>query len=387
MPHDGLLLFAFEHKSSRPFHFSKNRTGLKRRLSMHITYEEELKLVKGILTAANFPAEDAALIAKVITHSDFTGVYSHGLSRLTRYMRQIDAGSLNPQPNFRKVLDTGAVMVFDGDNGSGIASLCKAYDETLLRAKQFGIAMSSGRHNANIGCGSYYGWRAAEDNMVAIVCCNTYAFTSPYGGADRLIGTNPIVVGVPAGQEYPMVLDMSTTNVAMGKIQAAEREGQEIPKEWAKDYDGNPTTDPSLAFSLSPIAAHKGYGLAVMVDVLSTMFSGACFGTDIGLFSRLEKENTGFCLIMLDPSKFMPIDEFKAEVDRYARMMKDSRKAPGVQEIFLPGEIEYRKMKIMKESGFDVSDKLAEELTDLSVQLGVAESGIDFAGLVRHFSA
>lgn len=354
---------------------------------MLITYEEEIHLVKGILTAAGFPEEDAGLIAKVITHSDFTGVYSHGLSRLTRYMRQIDAGSLNPHPNFQKVLDTGAVMVFDGDNGSGIASLCKAYDETLERARTYGIAMSTGRHNANIGCGSYYGWRAAEDNMVAIVCCNTYAFTSPYGGADRLIGTNPIVVGVPAGQEYPMVLDMSTTNVAMGKIQAAEREGQAIPAEWAKDYDGNPTTDPSKAFSLSPIASHKGYGLAVMVDVLSTMLSGACFGTDIGLFSRLEKENTGFCLIMIDPTKFMPLDEFKAEVDRYVRMMKDSRKAPGVQEIFLPGEIEYRKLKTMKETGFNVSDKLAAELTELSVKLGVVDGGIDFSGLVRHFSS
>ncbi|MBO5556994.1 MAG: Ldh family oxidoreductase [Oscillospiraceae bacterium] len=354
---------------------------------MVITYEEELNLVKGILVAADFSEEDAALIAKVISHSDFTGVYSHGLSRLTRYMRQIKAGSLNPRPNFRKVLDTGAVMVFDGDNGSGIASLCKAYDETLERARQFGIAMSTGRHNANIGCGSYYGWRAAQEDMVAIVCCNTYAFTSPFGGADRLIGTNPIVVGVPAGQAYPMVLDMSTTNVAMGKIQAAEREGQAIPAEWAKDYDGNPTTDPSKAFSLSPIANHKGYGLAVMVDVLSTMFSGACFGTDIGLFSKLEKENTGFCLILLDPSKFMPLDEFKAEVDRYAAMMKESRKAPGVKEIFLPGEIEYRKMETMKQTGFEVSEKLAAELAELSVQLGEVPEGTDFAALVQHFNA
>ena len=354
---------------------------------MHISYEEEFCLVRGILIAADFPEEDAERIAEVIRHSDFTGVYSHGLSRLTRYMRQIQAGSLNPRPNFRKVLDSGAVMVFDGDNGSGIVSLCRAYEETLPRARQYGIAMSTGRHNANIGCGSYYGWRAAADDMIALVCCNTYAFTSPYGGADRLIGTNPIVVGVPAGQEYPMVLDMSTTNVAMGKIQAAEREGQAIPADWAKDHDGNPTTDPARAFSLTPIAAHKGYGLAVMVDVLSTMLSGACFGTDIGLFSRLEKEDTGFCLIMIDPSRFMPLEDFKAEADRYARMMKDSRRAPGVEEIFLPGEIEYRRMKSMRESGFEVSPRLAEELTALSAALGAAEEGIGFEGLVRHFSA
>ncbi len=352
---------------------------------MHISYEEEVSLVRGILTASDFPAEDAETIAKVISHSDFTGVYSHGLSRLTRYLRQIKAGSLNNRPNFRKVLDNQAVMVFDCDNGSGIVSVNKAYDAALEKAKAYGIAMAVGRHNANIGCGSYYGWRAAADNMVALVCCNTYAFTSPFGGADRLIGTNPIILGVPAGEEYPIVMDISTTCVAMGKIQAAEREGQSIPAEWAKDYDGAPTTDPSKAFSLSPIASHKGYGLAVMVDVLSTMFSAACFGTDLGLFSKLEKENTGFCIILIDPTKFMPIKDFKAEVDKYARMMKDSRKAPGVKEIFLPGEIEYRKFDQMKQTGFEVSEALARELTELSISLGAVDEGTDFAGLVAHF--
>ena len=354
---------------------------------MRISFEEEYSLVRGILVASGFPEEDAAQVAEVIRHSDFTGVYSHGLSRLTRYMRQISAGTLNPRPNFQKVLDSGAVMVFDGDNGSGIVSLCRAYEPTLERARQFGIAMSVGRHNANIGCGSYYGWRAAADGMVALVCCNTYAFTSPLGGADRLIGTNPIIVGVPAGQEYPMVLDMSTTQVAMGKIQAAEREGKAIPETWAKDFDGKPTDDPSLAYSLTPIAAHKGYGLAVMVDVLSTMFSGACFGTDIGLFSKLEKENTGFCMILIDPSRFMPLEAFKAEVDRYVRMMKDSRKAPGTEEIFLPGEIEYRKLAAMKESGFEVSPALSAELRALCAERHFVPWGTDFDGLIRHFSA
>ena len=352
---------------------------------MVITYEEELNLVKGILVAADFSEEDAALIAKVISHSDFTGVYSHGLSRLTRYMRQIKAGSLNPRPNFRKVLDSGSVMVFDGDSGSGIVSLNKAYDELLARVKETGIAMATGRHNANIGCGSYYGWRAAADNMVALVCCNTYAFTSPFGGADRLIGTNPIILGVPAGKEYPIVMDISTTCVAMGKIQAAEREGQAIPAEWAKDYDGAPTTDPAKAFSLSPIAGHKGYGLAVIVDALSTFLSGAAYGSDIGLFSKLEKENTGFFMVVIDPSKFMPIDEFKAEADRYVRMMKESRKADGVAEIFLPGEIERKKYEEYMKTGIEVSEALQAELAGLAKKLGVPFEGDSFADLLHHF--
>ena len=352
---------------------------------MILSYEQERKLVKGILTSADFSEEEADIIGKVITHSDFTGVYSHGLSRLTRYMRQIKVGALNPKPDFKKLLDDEAVLAFDGDNGSGIVTLNRAYDEALIKAKKFGISFATGKHNANIGCGSYYAWRASEDDMIAVCGCNTYAFTSPFGGADRLIGTNPIVFAVPTDKEYPLALDISTTHVAMGKIQAYEREGKEIPADWAKDYDGNPTTNPAEAFSLSPLAGHKGYGLAVMVDMLSTMLSGACYGTDIGLFSKLEKENTGFFIILIDPSKFMPIEEFKANADRYIRMMKDSRKAPGVEEIFLPGEIEYRKFKENMEKGMSFSPALEKELTELSVSLGALEEGEGFEKLVAKF--
>ena len=300
-------------------------------------------------------------------------------------MHQIQSGTIKKHPDFKKVLDSQAVTVFDCDNGSGIISVNKAYDEILGKAKRYGIAMGVGCHNANIGCGSYYGWRAASDNLVAFLCCNTYPFTSSYGGADCLIGTNPIIFSAPAGEECPIVMDISTTCVAMGKIQAMEREGKPIPAEWAKDYDGKPTTDPSKAFSLAPISGHKGYGLAVMVDMLSTMFSSACYGSDIGQFSTLEKENTGFCLILIDPSAFMPIDEFKTEVDRYVRMMKNGRKAPGVNEIFLPGEIEFRKFDEMKKSGLKVSEALEKEMAEAAISLGVAKEGMSFADLIESF--
>ena len=148
-----------------------------------------------------------------------------------------------------------------------------------------------------------------------------------------------------------------------------------------------PTTNPAAAFSLTPIAAHKGYGLAVMVDMLSTMLSGACYGSDLGLFSKLEKENTGFFLILIDPTKFMPIEAFKKNVDRYVRMMKDSRKAEGVEEIFLPGEIEFRKFEENKRTGMEFTPALEAELTQLSADLGVIEPGASFEELVRKFEA
>lgn len=354
---------------------------------MKISYEQERKLVAGILSASHYSPEDADCVSRVVTHSDFVGMYSHGLSRLTRYLRQIDQGVLNPQPHFEKVLDDQAVLVFDGDNGSGIVSVNRAYEEALPKARQFGVAVAAGRHNANIGCGSYYGFRAAEDDMILLLCCNTYAFSAPFGGADRMIGTNPIIAAIPTGEEYPIVMDISTTNVAMGKIQAAEREQKPIPLGWANDYDGNPTTDPAAAYALTSIAAHKGYGLAVIVDALSTFLSGAAYGSDIGLFSKLEKENTGFFLVLIDPSRFMPIEQFKASADRYVRMMKDSRKAAGVEEILLPGEIERKKYQEYIRTGIEVSEALQKELADLARKLGVPFEGDSFADLLRHFCA
>lgn len=354
---------------------------------MNLSYQQERKLVTGILTACNYSQEDADTISRVITHSDFTGVYSHGLSRLTRYLRQIQRGALNGMAQFQKLLDSEAVLLFDGDNGFGILTVNKVYEEALEKARLYGVSFASGRRSANIGCGSYYGWRAAQDNVICLLGCNTYAFTSPYGGADRMIGTNPIIAAIPAGEEYPLVLDISTTCVAMGKIQAMEREGRSIPDSWAKDYEGRPTTDPSQAFSLSPIAGHKGYGLAVIVDMLSTMLSQACYGSDIGLFSKLEPENTGFFMILIDPTHFLPLELFKQNVDRYIRMMKDSRKAPGVEEIYLPGELEYRAYKRNLRSGVAFSDALTGELAQLSVDLGILAPGASFEELLVELCA
>ena len=354
---------------------------------MVLSYDQEVNLVKGIYLASGFSEYESETVARVVTHSDFTGVYSHGLSRLTRYLKQIKQGVLNPKPDFKKVVDNETVLVYDADNGSGIVNVNRAYDEALERARKYGMAFATGRHSSNIGCGSYYGWRAAKDNMVLLAGCNTYAFGAPFGGADKLLGTNPIIFAAPSNEEYPIVLDISTTIVASGKIQAAEREGKSINPEWAKDFEGNPTSNPAEAYSLNPIAAHKGYGLQVMVDILSTVFSKAAYGSDIGLYSKLEMENTGFYLLLIDPTRFMPLDEFKANIDRYIRMMKDSRKAPGVDEIFLPGEIEFRKFEANKKTGMSFSPALEKELSELAVSLGIVPEGTSFEELVNRFNS
>ena len=347
-----------------------------------INYEEERRLTKALLNACGMSEEDADIAGDVVTHSDFTGVYSHGMSRLALYLKLFGTGAYNPKPNVTVLKDEGSILHLDCDNALGVVTINKAFDALLPKARQYGIAICTGRQSSNIGCASYYGWRAAKNDVICLVCCNTYLSMAPYGGADRLLGTNPIVVGVPTGSEYPVVMDISTSGVAFGKIQAYAREGKQLPEGWANDFDGKPTTDSKAAYTVLPIAAHKGYCLAVMVDIVSSVLSGASYGTGIGAPEKLEPENTGFCMIMIDPSKFMPIDEFKKCADDYVRVMKGSRTAEGCKEIFMPGEIEFKKFKENKESGMEVSEALAQELCGLAVKLGVLPAGGTFEELV-----
>lgn len=347
-----------------------------------ISYEEERKLTKALLYACGMSEEDADIAGDVVTHSDFTGVYSHGMSRLALYLKLFAIGSYNPKPNVKVIKEEGNMLHLDCDNALGVVTINKAFDMLLPKARESGIAICTGRQSTNIGCASYYGWRAAKNDVICLVCCNTYLSMAPYGGADRLIGTNPIVVGVPTDKEYPIVMDISTSGVAFGKIQAYAREGKEIPAGWANDYDGKPTTDSRAAWTVLPIAAHKGYGLAVIVDIDSAVLSGAGFGANVGSSEKLEIENTGFCMIMIDPSKFMPIEEFKKRADDYVHAMKNSRPAEGFKEIFLPGEIEFKKFQANKESGMEVSDALAEELCQIATSLDMLPEGGTFEQLI-----
>ncbi len=349
---------------------------------MYISFETEKALARKLLNAAGMTDEDAAILGEVIAHSDFTGVYSHGLSRFTTYLNQMNNGSLKARPAMKKITDTGAAVLYDCDGGSGIVALTKVYEDVRDRAKQYGIAIGSGRNSANIGCGHYYGVRAAQDDVMCIICSNTYRCMAPYGGADLLIGTNPIIAAVPTKEAHPMVMDISTSGVAVGKIQAAKRDGRPIPEGWANDIDGKPTTNANDAYAVLPIAAHKGYALAVMVDAFGALLSGSMYGEGPGRPEEGRPENTGFCVIVVDPSKFMPIEEFKANADEYAKVMKNSRLAHGFDEIYLPGEPEFKKFEEYSVTGIEVSEALGAQLYELAVGLGVVPEGKSFEDLI-----
>ena len=346
---------------------------------IHLSYEQEIRLIKRLVMAQGVSEDDAASLAAVVTHSDFTGTYSHGLSRLCIYLRQYMAGALVAQPDFRCVKDEAASLAFDCGGGSGIVAVNKVYDAVLERARKYGVAAGVGRNSANIGCGGYYGHRMADDNVIGIVVSNTYPCMAPYGGADRLIGTNPIILGCPTTDPArPIVIDVSTSGVAIGKVQAYRRENKVMPEGWANDYDGNPTTDPHNAYCVRPMGDHKGYGLAVFVDMFGGVLSDALTSPEIPFVEDMRPEETGFAVILLDIAHFIDVNRFKEHASLYASLIKNSRTASGVKEIFMPGEIEARLIEERKVTGLDFSDALEAELTELARQ----SAAIDAKGVL-----
>lgn len=349
---------------------------------MLLTYAQEKKLCEALLTARGMNAADAAVLADSVSYSDFTGIYSHGLSRFANYLDRFDNGAYNLNANISAVNDSGSTVGFDCDHGCGVIAVDRIYALMKDRAKEYGIVIATGANASNIGCGAFYARKAAKDGLIMLLCCNTTRCVAPFGGAANLLGTNPIIVAAPSGEEKPLILDISTSNVAFGKVQAFAREGKELPAGWALDAMGRPTTDAKAAKTVLPIAGPKGYGLAIMVEMFSALLAGACYGEKVGFASKGQHENTGFSLILIDPARFMPIDDFRRNVDEYIRSIKGSTKAENVNEIFMPGELEMRRYERSLEEGYEVSEPLQKELLGYAVRFGIADGEDSFSTLI-----
>lgn len=351
--------------------------------NMIITFDEEKKLCVALLCAKGMNKADAEILASSVAYSDFSGIYSHGLSRFSNYLNRFDNGAYTVNANIVAAKDSGPVVSFDCDNGCGVIAVSHVYEEMKTKVRQHGIVIATGRRASNLGCCAFYGRKAIDDGLIMMICCNTTRCVAPFGGADSFLGTNPIMICAPSKEERPLLLDISTSNVAFGKVQAYAREGKELPAGWALDAEGKPTTDAKAAKTVIPIAGPKGYGLAVFVDMFSAILAQAGYGDGIGISNKGQHENTGFSMILIDPNAFMPEDLFRSSVDEYIRSIKAGNKAPGVSEIFLPGELEFKRLEDNLVHGYDVSDALQSELLAFAVKCGVVQETADFDELLR----
>ena len=318
--------------------------------------------------------EEAAVVADAIIQAELRGIDTHGVHLLTLLQERLAAGMIEIPTKLTVAGDDGATALIDGGNGLGPAAGDLAMKTCIAKARQFGIGCCLVRNTNNIGMLSVYSLQAARAGAVGIVMANAAAAMSPWGGADPFFGTNPLSIAVPSGEGVPpVVLDMSSTMVARGKIRRAARLKEPIPEGWAFDAAGAPTTDPAAALkgTLMPIGGPKGYGLALMVDVLAGILSGSLFGPAIRTFHQLEgPTGVGAFMLAIDIGRFMPADAFAELFTHYLASIKAARKAPGVARIYLPGEIEYEKEQQNLAGGIEVNAGTAEKLHALLAQFG-----------------
>jgi LDH2 family malate/lactate/ureidoglycolate dehydrogenase len=338
--------------------------------------EKLRRLVERIFTAAGVPAADAATVAEVLVEADLRGVESHGATRVAGYVSMIRTGLLNPKPGVEVVRDLPSTAMLEGDQAFGIVVAKRAMEMAIDKARRAGIAAVTARNVTHTGMIGFYTMMAARAGMIGLAMNNGPAILPPFGGKTPTMATNPFSVAFPAASEQPIVLDMATSIVAGGKLRLAAKKGLPIPGGWALDRHGVPTTDPSEAIFHGFIqwaGGYKGFGLATMVEVFGGVLSGGLFGRDVPPMKDFGKDPlvTSAFYLAINIENFMPLAEFGARVDRLIEHVKSSERAKGTDEIFVAGEIEFRKKAQRLQGGIPLSDVVHRELQGLAAEYGV----------------
>lgn len=328
-----------------------------------------------VLKKVSMPESDAKTTATILVKADLRGIETHGLSRLPIYVKRIQKGGINPKPNFKILKETQTTTLIDADGAMGQVAGKFAMSKAIEKAKDTSVGISSVRNGNHFGIVAHYLEMAINNNMFGLATTNTSPLLAPFGGRKAILGTNPIAFGFPGGKFYPVILDMASSVTSRGRIKLAQLNNEKIPLTWAVDERGIPTDDPNEALkgALLPFGAHKGYGLAVIGDILSSVISGAGYLTHTGeLYKEPEKpQNLGFFMMAVKLEAFIDIDEFSQKITDFIKTIKESPKAEGTKEIFMPGEIEYIRESENKELGVPLGENIIRELKELGDSIGV----------------
>ncbi len=296
-----------------------------------------------VYASVGMPEPDARLVADTLVQADLWGHQSHGVLRLGWYYDRVRNGVIKPVTTPEFVTDAGSIAIIDGHDGVGHVLAMLATREAIRRAKIHGIAVVGVRNSNHFGTCMYYTLTGAREGCAMQLTSNGGPAMAPWGGRKKIIGTNPWSVAVPAGRHAPLVMDMANTGVARGKIYLARQNRQPIPLGWAITAEGKPTTDPQAAIDgiILPMAEHKGYVIATIVDVLSGVLTGSGFLSQVhSPYKTAEKSNCGHLIIAMDIGKFQPLEAFNARMEDYIAEIKAVPLAEGFDAVHYPGEME-----------------------------------------------
>ncbi len=336
---------------------------------MRVSPDRLREITVEIVNGLGASHEEAVLVAESLVRADMRGTDTHGVAYLKMLADRVDMRMINLPTPVKVIEEEGATALIDGGNGLGQVAAHRAMTMAIEKAKRYGVGCCLVRKTNNIGFLGFYTMMAAEKGMVGMIMTNANAAMSPWGGTEPFFGTNPLSIAVPGdSKEAAIVLDMSSSLVARGKIRQAQKLKQTIPLGWAFDETGAPTTDPAAALkgTLAPMGGPKGYGLALMVDVLAGMLSGSNYGQGVKTFHLPEgPTGVGVCCLAIDVERFMPVEAFKGLIRSYAESIRGSKKGKDVSRIYLPGEIESEKEQTSSREGIEINPETTKNVTQL----------------------
>lgn len=329
--------------------------------------EELVAFCRETFIAAGLDEPGAAIVARSLVEADLRGISTHGVVRLWLYERRVRAGLIRPNPAMRLTRTGPATAILLGGHGAGQVVGSRAMTEAIALAREAGVGCVAATESNHFGIAAYFTMQALPHDMIGLAVSHSDSLVAPYGAAKPFLGSNPISVAIPAGDEDPVVLDMATSVVAMGKMVAAKAAGGSIPLGWAIDPAGNPTTDPDQALegSLLPMGTYKGYGLSLVIEVLSALLAGSPFGPHVPIpFKIAEIQNLGHFFAALDLRRFVEIATFKARMDQMIREIKALPRAPGFEEVLVAGEPEARCRRQQSQDGIRLTPEAVQVLRD-----------------------
>jgi len=333
------------------------------------------------------PEKDARLAAEVLSKADRRGIDSHGVARLHTYFDMLTLGRINPKPNVKIFREKKSVATVDGDNGLGLVVGPRANTIAMDKANEHGSGWVSVFNTNHYGIAGYYALKALERDMIGWSMTNSTKLVAPLWGAERMLGTNPIGIAFPGLKHPPIVVDLATSAAAYGKIEIAKRKGAPVPKGWIINNKGEMTTDPMDMINggaLLPLGSerelggHKGYALSAMVDILTSVLSGANWGPFAPPFalrqeipSRSVGKGIGHFFGAMEIDGFMEVEEFKKRIDEWIEVFRNTKTSGPNVKVLIPGDPEREQELIREKEGIPLLQPVVDDLKDISKQTGI----------------
>ena len=356
-------------------------------MAENISYNTVYHFTLNTFKAIGCSEKEALTATEALLSADLRGIDSHGIARLTGYIRLWEAGRINTSPDIKVVHETPSTAVVDGDAGLGLVVAPFAMQIAIDKAKQCGTGWISVRNSNHFGIAGYHAMKALNEDMIGIAMTNASALVSPTFSNEKMLGTNPIAVAIPAGNQPPFIADFATTTAANGKLELLQRKSENTPTGWVQDADGNATTDANIlkkGGSLLPLgsdrehSSHKGYALGSIVDIFSAVLSGASYGpwvppfqAYIALPENMPGKGLGHFFGAMRIDAFRTADDFKYHMDNWILRFRNARPSEGNEKVLIPGdpEREYETERIL--NGIPLYPSVINELNELAMKLNI----------------